>query len=581
MDINNQEKILFTSSEIKKVPNNSGVYIYYDEENIIYVGKAKNLKKRMNSYLSINNKNTKTIHLIKNIKYFKFQITNTEQEALLLENKLIKKYNPKYNILLKDDKSYPYIILTKEKNPYILKSRSQEIKGHYYGPFTSASFVNEIIKFMQNHTSIRKCNPIPNKKCIYYDMNLCYAPCLGNYEKKDIEYVKNLLNNDFVGLKKILKKEIEKASENLEFEIANKYNILLKQIDENRIKQIIELKDKGNFLAIHYYKNEGWLSIAICFFENGVLSNINCSLHNYYEDYYEEIVKYIYLNYELKNCLIIDDNLKKLLKDIIYFDEININKKQFEQIKDFLLNNAKEYYFNNVEKINKKYFEQRTTGFDELNKLSNKYLKIIEMFDISHTNGSNIVASKIVYENGKKNKKLYRKYNLKDINPGDDYEAMGQVIKRSLKKMEYMPDLIIIDGGHQHVKTILPIIKNINKDIKVIGLVKNDKHQTKAIINEQLKEYNLKKNKKLYKFLYEIQEEVHRFAIDFHHLKQSKAMVNSFLDQIEGIGKIRKQKLYNKFGTLDNILNASEEELKEIIPLTVINKLKYYKEKKE
>ena len=581
MEINNQEKKTFTSSEIKKVPNNSGIYIYYDQENIIYVGKAKNLKKRMSNYLSINNKNSKTIHLIKSIKYFKFQITNTEQEALLLENKLIKKYNPKYNILLKDDKNYPYIVLTKEKNPYLLKSRNQEINGYYYGPFTSASFVNEIIKFINNHSSIRKCNPIPKKKCIYYDMNLCYAPCLNNYNKNDIDYVKNLLNNDFIGLKKILKQEIKKAINKLEFEIANKYNILLKQIDENRIKQIIELKDKGNFIAIHYYKNEGWLVIVICQFENGVLNNINCSMHNYYDDYYDEIVKYIYLNFQLKNCLIIDEKLKNKLKDILYFDDVNINKNQKKQIEEFLLKNAKEYYINNIEKINKKYFEQKRTGFDELNNLSGKYLKVIEMFDISHTNGSNIVASKIVYENGKKNKKLYRKYNLKDVKPGDDYEAMREVITRSLEKKEKKPDLIIVDGGRQHVKTILPIIKEKNPEIKLIGLVKNNKHQTKGIINEKLKEYDLSKNKKLYKFLYEMQEEVHRFAIDFHHLKQSKTMVNSFLDEIEGIGKVRKQKLYDKFKTLENILNASDEELKEIIPLKVINKLKYKRENEE
>lgn len=568
-------------NRLKDVPHHPGCYIYYNiNEDVIYVGKAKDLNKRMHSYFRANN-NLKTTKLVNDIHDFSYYLTNSELESLILENKLIKKYNPKYNILLKDDKTYPYLVLTKEEHPRLIKSRSKTIKGHYYGPFSSARFVNEIINYINNHFKLRKCHKIPKKKCLYYDLNLCYGPCIHPEinSKKYVSEVKSLLENDFQKLKKQLIISREDASSKLEFEQAQIYQTLLEQIDQYKIGQIVELQAQKDFLAIDYYQSKDWLSIVILEINNGIITNIHQTIKDYFEDGLSAIISYLYQTIDLEQIENIYSPKQELvdnLKAIFTLNEIHLLKHEREKIDQFMFLNTHEYYKNNVDKITKKYFKQSHSGFEELEKLANTSLKYIEMYDISHTQGTNGVGARITYEYGKKNKNFYRKYRLKNNANGNDLLAMEEVLERRLKKLDdYKPNLIIMDGGFLQVKVCLKILDKLDiHDVKVIGLSKNNKHQTNAIINQYGESYQLKKNSSLYRFLFEMQEEVHRFVIDYHHKRQTNELLSSELDQIKGIGPKRKRQIIEKFFSIEEIVKASDEELKNLMPQRVIDEIR-------
>lgn len=566
---------------LKTVPHHPGCYLYYNAKgDIIYVGKAKDLNKRMHSYFRPNN-NLKTTKLVSEINDFSYYLTNSELECLILENKLIKKYNPKYNILLKDDKTYPYIVLTKEEHPRLIKSRSKNINGYYYGPFSSASFVNEIINYINNHSKLRKCRTIPKKKCIYADLNLCYAPCINPDidPKAYIDEVKSLLDHDFKKLRTKLIASRDEASQKLEFEQAQIYQTLLVQIDEFKVGQIVELQSKKDFVALDFYQTDDWLSVVVVEVKEGIIVNIHQTILDYFEDGLSAIISYLYQILDFSTISSIyspKTDLVENLQSIFTLSQVHLLKDEREKLDQFMNLNTHEYYKNNVEKITKKYFNQTSSGFDELQKLSDKPLKYIEMYDISHTQGTNSVGARVTYEYGKKNKNLYRKYRLKTDTHGNDYLAMEEVLTRRLSKMDdYHPDLIIMDGGYNQIKIALKVLDQLGiDDVKVIGLSKDNKHQTNAIVNSQGDSLKLKKSSSLYRFLYDIQEEVHRFAIDYHHKRQSNELLSSELDQIEGIGPKRKKQLIDQFGSLQEILNASDEQLLTIIPQSVIDNLR-------
>ena len=566
--------------KLKEVPHHPGCYIYKNKNNeIIYIGKAKDLRKRMSSYFRPVN-NLKTSKLVSEIADFEYILTNSELESLILENKLIKKHSPKYNILLKDDKTYPFIVLTDEKHPRLIKSRSKKIKGTYYGPFSSASFVNNIISYINNHTSLRKCKSIPKQKCIYYDLNLCYAPCIkqGVNSKESVEEVKSLLANDFSKLKKSLVESRNKASNRLEFEEANEYQTLLTQIDEFRVGQVVEMNNHKDFYALDYYKTDDWISLVLLEIVDGIIVNIKQTIIDYFNDEYEAIITYLFQELNVEDTYYMycpNEELLSFINDIFITHEVKLKKQEREQIDQFMLINAHEYYKNNVDKATKKFFNQKTKGFESLLELSEDYLEYIEMYDISHTQGVNGVGVRITYQDGKKNNKLYRKYKLKTNHNGNDYEAMREVLTRRLSKLDdYVPNLIVVDGGYAHVKLVKEVVDLFNLKIKVIGLSKDEKHKTKAIVNESGQSLNLKTNTALYRFLFNMQEEVHRYAIDYHHLRQTKTMVGSKLDQIPGIGPKRKKKLIETFGDIEKIKQASDEELLEIVPKNIVDILK-------
>ena len=566
--------------KIKEVPSSPGCYIYFNKyDDIIYVGKAKNLKYRMSSYFNRVH-NIKTSKLIEDIVRFEYLLTNNEMESLILENQLIKKYKPKYNILLKDDRTYPYMILTKETHPRLIKSRKKNLKGYYYGPFISEKFVTEMIKFINNNSKIRKCDILPKQKCIYYDLNLCYGPCIHEEIDDTIEIsnIRKLLEDNFSGIKKLLKEQRNKKASLLEFEQAKIFQDLLYQIDEFKVGQSLDISFNKSFDAIGYYITEDWISLTILRIISGVVSNIHFNLVPYFGDCNQELLSQIYqynLNFKIKYIYLKNIELNEVVKNLFITEKINLNKKDEANLNNFLMLNAKEYYKNNVDMITKKYFSDRKKGFEKLLSLTEGNLKYIEMFDVSHSNGANTVGVRVTYVNGKKNRKYYRKYKIKQDTNGNDYKATQEILERRLNKIEdYIPNLIIVDGGIGLVRLAESLIQKRNLKIKVLGLIKDDKHTTKEIINSVGKRFKLNKKDDLYKFLYQMQEEVHRFAINYHKQSQTNSMLLSKLDSINGIGPVKKKLLLEKFGSFDKIKETENVELLKIINQKIIDKIK-------
>ncbi len=569
------------------VPKKPGCYIYKNkEDNIIYIGKAKNLQVRMSSYFNRIH-NIKTTKLVSEIKSFEFIITNNERESLLLENQLIKKHLPKYNIMLKDDKSYPYIVVTNDVHPQVLKVRNRKLHGKYYGPYPSSNYVNEIIKVINRITKLRKCRVIPQKECIYYHLNKCYAPCIINSSNEDIKMYKkevnDLLINNMKGLKVEINNKMIIAADNLEFEEAGKYKYLIQQINTYQEKQAIDLNQNISFDVIEIYYDQDWVSITIIKIEFGMVVNIISSIHSYIEDYLTIVISYLYQMYEQNNSinfLTSNKELASMMENIFVMTAIKSNLQEYRNLEQMAKENARIYFKNNIEKIAKLIYDDGISGYDELKKITNNDLEIIEMYDISHLGGDAQVGVKVSYKKGKKDKKQYRKYKIKTASPGDEYGSMYEVIDRRISKMisenTSYPNLIILDGGKGQIKVCLEVLKKYSLDnmIMVMGLVKDKKHTTYAMMNKDYEQIVLKRSSKLYKFLYSIQEEVHRFAINYHHISKENKMIMSKLDSIEGLGPKRKQNLIIHFGSYENIKAASYDELIALkIPKIIVKKI--------
>lgn len=571
-----------------EVPTSPGCYIYKNKDGkIIYIGKAKNLKKRMLSYFNRVH-NVKTTKLVSEIADFTFIITTNERESLILENNLIKEHMPRYNISLKDDKTYPYIVITDEAHPRVLKVRNRKLKGTYYGPYPSNTFVNEVVQTINRATKLRKCQNIPKNSCVYYHLNQCYAPCIIKATEQDIkEYkneVSNLLSDDLSGLKNLLLQKIQEYAKILEFEKAQNLKIIYDQAKSFKDRQAVELVGGKDFDVIGVYCNSSWVSIAILNVVGGIVHNINLSLHSYVEEFDSVVISYLFEYYngkKLYSFVCENEKLRELIANVFVAEPIVSHLKEYRNLEAMTLENAREYYRNNVDKLTKLVMDDSKSGYEELKLLANSSLKLIEMYDISHLGGDAQVGAKVAYLNGKKSTKHYRKYKIMEANKQDEYGSMREVLDRRISRMinddEEVPDLIILDGGKGQINVCLEVLSKYGyqDEMMVIGLVKDDKHQTRAIMNKNLEQMPLNKNTKLYKFLYQIQEEVHRFAIDFHHKSKSNSMIMSKLDTIEGLGPKRRKVLIEKYETLEGIKKASTEELKQLkIPPKVIEELK-------
>lgn len=553
-----------------EVPSNPGCYIYYDKnEKIIYVGKAKNLKKRMSSYF-LKVHDIKTTKLVNDICNFEYIITNSELESLILENQLIKKHSPKYNISLKDDKTYPYIILTDEHHPRLLKVRDKKLKGTYYGPFPSNTFVNVILKLVNRESQLRKCKNIPNSTCIYYDLNQCYAPCIKDIKPdKYIEEIKELFSKNLKNIEKLIQKYMMIAASNMEFEVAQEYKILLSQFNEFTHKQIIDIDPSISLNAIEIYHDDNWVCICIIEIRNGNIEKIHTVIEPIYDDYISATISYIYSYFEhnINDVLLVsDEKLKKHTEDI-FITSVKLPTYIYQtNILKMAKLNALDFFKNNVNKIENMIVKDTQNGFNELQKMTNSKLQLIEMYDISHIAGDSNVGVKVAYKDGRKANKLYRKYKIRN-SQNDEYNSMRELLDRRItnliKDNEEFPSLIILDGGKGQMTIAKEVLSkhNILDEIMLIGLVKNDKHETEGIINKNNELFVLDKKTKLYKFLYSIQEEVHRFAIDFHHKARSNNLFISELDKIEGLGPKRKKLLITTFKSVENIKKASFEEL--------------------
>lgn len=568
------------------VPNNPGCYIYYNKNNeIIYVGKAKNLKKRMSSYF-LKVHDIKTTKLVSDIVDFKYIITNSEVESLILENQLIKKHTPKYNINLKDDKTYPYIVLTNELHPRILKVRDKKISGTYFGPFPSNSFVNVVIKLTNRELKLRKCKILPNKSCIYYDLDQCYAPCIFDISsEKYVEEARNMFAKDMKNIEKLIHKYMMQAASNLEFEKAQEYKLLLEQFATFTHRQIIDIDESVSVDAIEVYKDNNWMSLCIISIEKGNIKNIHTVIEPIYDDYIESVISYLYSYFDgdIKNDILSSDpDLNQAINDIFIVKAKTDNFVYQSNILKMAKLNAMDYYKNNIEKISKLLIEDNQTGYNELQKMTNSSLDIIEMYDISHIAGDSNVGVKIAYKDGKKFTKLYRKFKIRN-SKNDEYNSMRELLDRRITNMiddnEEFPNLIVLDGGKGQMTIAKEVLQKhgILDDIMLIGLVKNDKHQTEGIINKNNQLYKLDKKSKLYKFLYVMQEEVHRFAIDFHHKARTNNLFISELDKIEGLGPKRKKLLIQHFQSIEGVKKATFDELTSSgIPRNIASKIIEY-----
>lgn len=565
--------------KIKMLPTSPGCYLMKDKDGvIIYVGKAKNLKNRVSSYF-IGVHTGKTKVLVENIKDLEFIVTGSEVEALLLEINLIKQHDPKYNVIFRDDKTYPYIELTNEKYPRLIVVRNKnnkKTKSQLFGPYPNAYAAKKTIHLLNRMYPLRKCQVMPKKKCLYYHIGECLGYCEEKIDKvvidnMIIEITRFLKGNDSILIKRI-KDEMYAASSSLNFEKAGEMKSLLDDINTTLRDQIIDLNDHVDRDVFDYDTKDGYIAIQALYLRGGKLVERDINIYPMIEQPEEELINYIgsfYRNNMIPKEIFVRESIdKEILEGVLHTKVITPKKGKKKEILEMAHKNAKTALDLKLELVKKE--EERTieANVEFAKLLGIDYLNRIEIFDNSHLFGTFRVSGMVVFEHGEKKKKEYRKYKiLEDIK--DDYHLMQEVIKRRYKRVieDHLvrPDLIIVDGGKIQVNAALEILKELQLEIPVCGLKKNDKHNTNELFyNNQ--DIEIMKDSNLFHYLERMQNEVHRFTIQYHKDIRSKGALESVLDQIDGIGEKRKNELLKTFGSLENIKNADREELKKIIP---------------
>ncbi len=553
------------------------------KDEVIYVGKAKNLKNRVKSYF-VGAHNEKTTLLISEIRDFSYLITNNELESLILEINLIKRYLPKYNIKLVDDKSYPYIKFSKGEYPRLIVMRSNTPTQKAFGPYPNGYSARMTVDLLNKLYPFRKCVTIPKKPCLYYHLGQCLAPCINDVSKEEynqmIKEVTRFLKGDTKKVLDILEGNMYEASDNLEFEKANEYKEMINHINTTSEKQIISLADLKDRDIIAYAHNDENIAIQILLMRNGAITDTHQTIFSYIGDHYEAALNYIDQLYL--------DNL--YIDELLFSNQFNLNDLEIRYKKkasipqigdkkkmvDLALQNAKE----NLENYFKIYQHREDINLEierSLYELFSKEINYIEAFDNSQLFGSSPVSAMIVYKNHEFFKDGYRKFNIQTASQ-DDYQQIKEVIYRRYYRLlmedKSLPDLILVDGGVGHVNAALSIIDDLRLDVMVAGMKKNKKHEFESLIFNG-KEVELSKNSNLYKFFLKINEEVHRFAITFHRQVRFRETFKSPLDGIKGIGVKRKEKLINHFGTIEAIKEAKVEEIVKLgFSLKLAQKLK-------
>lgn len=575
-------------TKLSLVPENPGCYLMKDKDNnIIYVGKAKNLKRRVNSYFN-KVQTGKTKALVDNICSFEYIVTNSEVECLILEINLIKKYNPKYNILLKDDKTYPYIVLTNDKYPTLKIVRSKnrkKINGKVFGPYPNVTSARETVEAINRVYPLRKCAKLKKDYCLYYHINECLGYCKNNIDEDKIsnmtKEITSILNGNYKLITTKLEDKMNSASERLDYEKALLYKNMIDNIKSTINKQIIVSNIKYNFDVFGYFIKDDFLTIEVLFIRDGVVIG---RFHKIYDDFvdindiYLRFIIDFYEKYQLPKSIIVNDIIdNELLSDYLKCDVIIPKKGDIKKILDMANLNAE---INSKEKIEtiKKDKNIRTTLMNELKtKLKISSVSQIELFDNSHLFGTYYVGGMVYYTDFLPNKKMYRKYKI-SLDVKDDLSAMKEVIYRRYFKCLLedlsLPDLIIVDGGETQIKVAKDVLESLKLNIKIIGLKKDDKHRTKYIIDDN---YNtIEVSSELFLYLTRMQDEVHRFAITYHRNIKSKGSLSSILLNVSGIGDKRRKELLNKYSSIDKIKNASIDDLSTIIPKEVAVDLQKY-----
>ena len=574
-------------SKLELLPTSPGCYIHKDKNGtIIYVGKAKNLRNRVRSYFR-GSHDTKTEALVSEIVDFEFIVTESNIEALLLEINLIKENRPKYNIMLKDDKSYPFIKITNERYPRLIITRQvKKDGGLYFGPYPDVGAANEIKRLLDRIFPFRKCTNPPSKVCFYYHIGQCMAHTVCRkdeaYFKAMSQEVSDFLKGQDDKIIDELKRKMTLAAQNMEFERAAEYRDLIQAIGTLRTKQRVMAKDLQNRDVFGYYVDKGWMCVQVFFVRQGKLIERDVNLFPYYNDPDEDFLTYVGQFYQEKSHLVPNEILipqdidEEAVKALVDTKVLKPQRGEKKQLVNLAIKNARvslEQKFNLLEKS----VEKTQGAIENLGRLLQIPTPVrIESFDNSNIMGTSPVSAMVVFVNGKPSKKDYRKYKIKTVVGPDDYASMREVIRRRYGRVQRdgltPPDLIVIDGGQGQVNIAKQVIQEeLGLDIPIAGLQKNDKHQTHELLfGDPLEVVELSRNSQEFFLLQRIQDEVHRFAITFHRQLRSKNSFSSQLDGIEGLGPKRKQNLMKYFKSLTKIKEASVDEIVEVgIPRAV------------
>lgn len=568
--------------ELKLVPHMPGCYLMKNKDDIvIYVGKSKNLKNRLSSYF--NREHTgKTMMLVREIDHFEYIVTNTEVESLLLEINLIKKYTPKYNILYRDDKSYPYIELTDEVVPrlrIIRRVNVKKIKNNLFGPYPNVLAARRVVEILNRVYPLRKCNTYEKRVCLYYHIGQCLGYCTHNIEESKIRGMRgeiiSFLNGNTRVLTDKLKEKMNIYSDNMEYEKALEYKELLDYINITTEKQKVDLDSSINIDVASYYSKNNYISIQILFIRGGKLLDRKRNIFPMIDSEEEEFSKYLSEFYSKNVSMPYEVLVPDIINKEVFSEVFNIRfitpvKGDKKRILELAYDNAKVYYEEEMSNI-KRDDERLFNALEELkDKLDIESVDRIEIFDNSNLFGSFNVSGMVVFKLGKPSKNDYRKFKItNDVN--DDYGTMREVIYRRyfrvIRDNLEVPDLIIVDGGIGQINIAREVISQLGLKIEVCGLKKDDRHSTNMLLGkEPLEEIKIDKRSDLFLLLTKMQDEVHNFTISYHKNIRSKGALSSVLDNIEGIGEVRKGKLLKKYRTISKMKEASIEELEEILP---------------
>ena len=568
--------------ELSLVPHLPGCYLMKNKDNIvIYVGKSKNLKNRLSSYFQREHTG-KTKMLVREIDHFEYIVTNTEMESLLLEINLIKKYNPKYNILYRDDKSYPYIELTSDKVPtlkIIRRINVKKVKNNLFGPYPNVAAARKVVEILNRIYPLRKCKTYEKRECLYYHIGQCLGYCTHEVDENKIKEMKSEIISFLNGNTKVLTDRITEkmkiSSDNLDYEKALEYKELLNYINITTEKQKVDLDNTVNIDVASYYAKDNYISIQILFIRGGKLLDRNRNIFPMIDSEEEEFSKYLSefynKNVSMPKEVLVPDNLnKEVFEEVFKIKFITPIKGEKKKILDLAYDNARIYYEEQMTYI-KRDEDKITNALEELKtKLNLSSVTRIELFDNSNLFGTFNVSGMVVFIDGKPSKNDYRKFKITN-DKNDDYGTMREVIYRRyfkvLKDNLEKPDLVVVDGGLGQINVAREVIKELGLNIPVCGLKKDDKHATNVLLGfEPIIEVPIDKRSDLFLLLTKMQNEVHNFTISYHKQIRSKGAVSSILDNIDGIGEVRKNKLLKKYKTITKMKEASLEELEEILP---------------
>ncbi|RDZ15592.1 excinuclease ABC subunit C [Priestia megaterium] len=579
----------YLKEKLAILPDQPGCYLMKDKYGtVIYVGKAKVLKNRVRSYFT-GSHDGKTLRLVNDIVDFEYIVTSSNLEALILEMNLIKKHDPKYNIMLKDDKGYPFIKITAEKQPRLVITRKiKKDKGKYFGPYPNVQAANETKRLLDRIYPLRKCSTMPDRPCLYYHIGQCLAPCVKEVKeeqnKQIIENITRFLNGGYEHVKTELTEKMLKASEELDFERAKEYRDQIAHIEATMEKQKVTFNDFVNRDVFGYSYDKGWMCVQVFFIRQGKLIEREVSMFPFYkepeEDFLTFIGQFYAKNIKPKEVMVpatIDAELAEKLVEVEVQHPKRGKKKELVELacKNAKIALGEKFYL--IERD-----EERTVGAVERlgEELGIAAPYRIEAFDNSNIQGTDPVSAMIVFVDGKPEKKEYRKYKIKTVKGPDDYSSMREVVRRrysrALKEGLPLPDLIVVDGGKGHLAAVQDVLENeLGLLVPTAGLVKDDKHRTSNLmIGEPPQIIPLERNSQEFYLLQRIQDEVHRFAITFHRQVRSKSAFQSVLDDIPGVGEKRKKALLKHFGSVKKLKEATVEDIRNLgVPQNIAEKI--------